>query len=74
MTRCPSQDWDRYAYEQDAAAEAQLRFMARNKKHLVAVCCAILRNPNVDPIKLAESDLVDMAKKIVSYIDVDDAE
>jgi len=79
MAHCPSQDWDRYINEQDAAAEAEIRFLQRNKDNLVALCCAIVRNPSVvlfaqpGQPTVPPSEVVDYATKMMQAIDAEDA-
>lgn len=68
MSHCPSQDWDRHVKAEDDAVEAEIAWWGINKDRVIRVACAILSNPNVDPFKQGESDVIEQAAKIVMRI------
>jgi len=71
MTRCPSQDWDRYINEQDAAAEAEVVFYDKHAALVVQMAAAMYSSYVSPQGRLDAADikcLIDDAAKIVQNI------
>ena len=68
MSHCPSHDWDRYVDEMDKAEAAGVAWWKEHHPLVAQLTCAILSNPQVDPFKTGEEDVVEQARKIAQII------